>query len=76
MEEYLLHRTVDGDRWDLLALRYYGEGSAYGFLILANPEVPFTPLIPPGLSLRIPILEGTALNPAPAPSDREVYPWL
>ncbi|MBI3130530.1 MAG: tail protein X [Acidobacteria bacterium] len=76
MEEYLLHRTVDGDRWDLLALRYYGEGSAYGLLLQANPEVPFTPLIPPGLSLRIPILEGAALNPAPVPSDSEVYPWL
>lgn len=76
MEEYLLHRTVDGDRWDLLALRYYGEGSAYGLLLQANPEVPFTPLIPAGLRLRIPILEGTALNPAPITSDSEAYPWL
>jgi phage tail protein X len=76
MDEFLLHRTKDGDRWDLLALRYYGDGSAYGLLLEANPEAPFAPRLPAGLSLRIPILDEAALNPPPPPPDAEVYPWL
>lgn len=77
MDEYLTHTTLAGDRWDLLAHRYYGDGSAYGFVLQANPDVPFTPLLPAGVPLKIPILDAAVLAPVPAvPSDSEVYPWL
>jgi phage tail protein X len=77
MDEYLTHATVTGDRWDLLAQRYYGDGTAYGFLLQANPDVAFTPLLPAGITLRIPILDAATLNPAPAsPSDSQEFPWL
>jgi len=77
MAEVLTHQTVAGDRWDLLAQRYYGDGSAYGFLLQANPSVPFTPRLPAGISLQIPILDESTLNPPPAASsDSETYPWL
>lgn len=76
MPEYLTHQTVAGDRWDLLALRYYRDGSAYGFLLQANPSVPFTPLLPAGIALKIPILDEATLSPATAPSDRAEFPWL
>jgi phage tail protein X len=77
MEEFLTHSTVDGDRWDLLAQRYYGDGTAYGFLLQANPSVPFTPRLPVGLTLRVPILDAATLNPAStAPTDSQEFPWL
>ncbi len=77
MAECLTHPTVAGDRWDVLALRYYGDPMAYGFLLQANPSVPFTPLLPAGITLQIPILDEGTLSPAPAAaSDSAVYPWL
>jgi len=77
MAECLTHQSCAGDRWDALALRYYGDATAYGFLLQANPGVPFTPLLPAGMTLQIPILDEAALNPTPAAtSDSEVYPWL
>lgn len=56
---YLTHITTDGERWDQLAYKYYGD--AYGFerIIAANPHVPITDTLPGGLRLAIPIIEST-----------------
>ena len=40
----LLHVTVQGDRWDLLAWRYYRDPLAYEQIIDANPDVPIAPV--------------------------------
>ncbi len=77
MVESLTHRTLAGDRWDLLAQHYYGDGTAYGFLLQANPGVPFTPLLAAGVTLNIPILDEATLTPAAsAPVDSQEFPWL
>jgi len=76
MAEFLTHQTVAGDRWDVLALRYYGDATAQGFLLQANPGVPFTPLLPAGITLQVPILDESTLNPAPVSADSTEYPWL
>lgn len=52
----LLHVTVQGDRWDLLAWRYYRDPLAYEQIIDANPDVPIAPVLPGGLQLTIPVL--------------------
>lgn len=67
--EYVEHVTVDGDRWDLLAWRYYGDPHGYERIITANPEVAITAALPGGLSLRIPVI-----SDAPAAS-ADLPPW-
>lgn len=64
-------RTRDGDRWDLLAYRYYGDPYRYEPIVAANPHVPIGPFLESGLLLAIPILPA----PATATSDNDLPPW-
>lgn len=54
---YLEHVTSDGERWDQIAHRYYGDARRYEPIVTANPQVPIVPVLPGGLVLRIPLLE-------------------
>jgi phage tail protein X len=51
------YTTVEGDRFDLLAGRFYG--GMYGISILAdaNPFVPLEAVFPVGTSLVVPMIE-------------------
>lgn len=74
--EYLHHVTVDGDRWDLLAYRYYGDALAYEAIVRANPNVsPLLSSLPGGLTLRIPILDEEELVVS-SYADEGGVPWL
>jgi len=47
--------TADGDRYDLLAQEYYGDGSLWWVISIANRTLPQNSLVPPpGIQLRIP----------------------
>lgn len=70
MSNFVTHITKDGDRWDSLALTYYGDALAYGRIIRANPGVPIDAVLPSGLSLRIPLVARTRLN-----TDVNLPPW-
>lgn len=60
--DYFEHVTVSGDRWDLLAYRYYGDQNKQAILLEANrslflADLSVPPLIiPHGMRLRIPVL--------------------
>lgn len=54
--EYLEHVTTDGERWDQLADRYYGDPYGYERLVVANRHVPPTPVLVGGLVLRVPVV--------------------
>lgn len=69
MTEYVEHLTVEGDRWDLLAWRYYGDPHLYEPIIAANPAVPIRPFLASGVRLRVPVL------PDEAVLDRDLPPW-
>jgi phage tail protein X len=49
--------TADGDRWDLLAWKFYGDATRYEAIIAANPEVPISAILPAGIRLLIPVIE-------------------
>lgn len=55
--QYLQHVTTDGERWDQLADRYYGDPLDYVRIIDANPNIPIYPLLPAGLVVFVPILD-------------------
>nr|WP_321482241.1 tail protein X [uncultured Cohaesibacter sp.] len=73
--EYLEHLTVAGDRWDLLAWDYYGDASKDTLIIEENRDLyvislqSIPALLPTGLTLRIPVIEQSALD------DSQLPPW-
>lgn len=66
---YLIHTTTEGERWDSLAWKYYGDAHRYQPIMAANPDVPLTPALPSGLRLAIPLLEQQA-------STEDLPPWM
>lgn len=68
---FLEHLTTEGERWDQIAWKYYGDPHDYGRIVAANPHAPITPTLPGGLRLNIPIIERAA---AVAPQEKP--PWL
>jgi phage tail protein X len=65
----ITHVTTEGERWDQLAWRYYGDAHRYLPIVQANPHVPITAILPSGLTLAIPILE-------PVTSAQDLPPWM
>lgn len=66
--EFIAHITATGERWDLLAWRFYGDPTEYSSIIMANPAVPIEPVFEAGIKIAIPIVTATA-TPASLP------PW-
>ncbi|MBN3779915.1 hypothetical protein G3O06_20475 [Burkholderia sp. Ac-20345] len=50
------HVTIAGERWDTIAWHYYGDPTAYGPIISANPSADIKTVLPAGLTLLIPIM--------------------
>lgn len=69
------HTTIDGDRWDLLAYRFYGDAGKQAVLLDANRSLFADPitvpplLLPAGLSLIVPVLESDEVDESTLP------PW-
>lgn len=66
---FLTHISAEGERWDQLAHRYYGDPLQYERIVAANPHVPLTVTLPSGLTLSIPVIEQEDLS-------EELPPWL
>ncbi|MGO1073234.1 tail protein X [Lysobacter sp. CA199] len=66
---FLTHITTEGERWDQLAYRYYGNALQYERIIAANPDVAITATLPAGLALSIPVIEQQPLQ-------TELPPWM
>ncbi len=52
---YLEHITTQGERWDNLAWRYYGDALSYERIIAANPHVAVIPVLPSGVRSLYPL---------------------
>jgi phage tail protein X len=55
--QFINHTTIAGERWDLLAWRYYGDAALYSPIIMANLGVPIEPAFESGLTIAVPILQ-------------------
>ena len=53
------HITADGDRFDILAHRFYGNMQGISILADANPVVQIDAIFPTGTVLIVPILSST-----------------
>lgn len=73
---YFEHRTIDGDRWDLLAYRYYGDAAKQSVLLEANRSLFIDPItvppliLPAGLTLIVPVLDADEVN------ENLLPPWM
>ncbi|MBP5958132.1 tail protein X [Pseudomonas anatoliensis] len=66
---FIPHLTTEGERWDQLAWRYYGDAHRYWPIAQANPNVPLSGTLPSGLTLAIPLL-------AALPTAQDLPPWM
>lgn len=80
--DYFEHVTVAGDRWDLLAYRYYGDQYKQAVLLAANrhlilDDLAVPPLVlPQGIRLKVPVVEeetGSAESLPPWKRDNPTY---
>ena len=60
MATYNVYITTEGDRWDLIAWRAFGDPHGYEPIIRANPAVGPVPVLPGGVRLLIPATETAA----------------
>lgn len=65
----LSHITKDGERWDAIAHRYYGDVTKMALLIQENPNVPITEVLTGGQTLVIPIIDSAAAE------YKDLPPW-
>lgn len=71
MSDVLRHVTEEGDRWDLLAWRYYGDPGLYEVILRENVDTIPAPgvFLPAGVAIRIPIV---TVEDSP---DTGLVPW-
>lgn len=74
-QDYLEYVTSPGDRWDLIAYAYYGDGMRIAPLLRANPDLvgdadgPTGLVFKGGITLRIPVLEQNVV------AQNQLPPW-
>lgn len=57
--EFWEHITTEGERWDTIAYKYYGDATQYEPIVVSNPYVAIVPVLPAGLKLQIPVIQNT-----------------
>lgn len=57
MSNFVEYIVKDGDRWDTIANKAYGDPTLFGGIIEANKATVISPIVPTGTRLIIPILE-------------------
>lgn len=55
--QYTVYNTVQGDRWDTVSYAAYGDVEHIHDLIEANPAVPIDTVLPPGITLKVPVID-------------------
>lgn len=70
LTECIEYITKDGDRWDTIAWDMYGDALLYAPIIVANSQVPITPILPANIKLYIPIIDNSD-----APGPEGMPPW-
>lgn len=67
---YLTHITIEGERWDSIAWRYYHDVTKIPLLVEANPHAPIRDTLPSGVMLLVPVIE-----PEEVAIFEELPPW-
>ncbi|MBF0482006.1 MAG: tail protein X [Desulfovibrionaceae bacterium] len=68
----VLHVTTEGERFDQLSYRYYGDALSYERITDANRAVALYPVLPSGLRLLIPVIDQAT---AATSNSASLPPW-
>lgn len=74
--QYIAHVTSAGERWDLLAWRFYGDPTRFNPIIMANPSVPIEPVFEAGILIQVPILSASNVSSANLPPWKSAAPSM
>lgn len=69
------HVTREGERWDSLGWKYYGDPYDYGRIIEANPSLDISAGLPSGVVVLIPILPLATAQAAEQLTSADLPPW-
>ena len=50
------YTTIEGDRWDLIAFKAYGNALEYARIVRANPNIIMGKTLPAGIAINVPIV--------------------
>lgn len=67
----LQYTTNAGDRWDIIAHKFYGNGLLISGLIAANPHLPIGEQFEDNLTVFVPVLESKVAN-----RQEDMPPWM
>jgi hypothetical protein len=54
--EYFEYITIENERWDTLAYRWYGDALLFTHLVRLNPHIPIQPVLASGTLVFVPRL--------------------
>lgn len=77
--KHLQHKTIQGEIWDIIALREYGDEHAMHFVQDANFYERFVDEFAGGVLLKIPAsvtVENNMKSHPTAPNLKQILPWL
>jgi len=57
MANFVEYITKQGDRWDTIAFKAYGDATLIDGIIEANPTIVISPILEAGTRVIVPILE-------------------
>ena len=57
MSEFVEYVTKQGDRWDTIAFKAYGDASLVNGIIEANTAIVISPILEAGVRVKVPVLE-------------------
>ena len=69
-QSVLRYTTRQGDRWDLIAHKYYGDAMLISGLSAPNPHLPIAEQFGANLTVFVPVLEVKPTN------NEDMPPWL
>ena len=64
------HITMQGERWDQIAWRYYGDASRLSEIIEANPHINIDDVLGAGILVLVPLIEDKITE-----NREELPPW-
>lgn len=62
MANFTEYTTIEGDRWDTIAWKAYGDASLYLTIAAANRTIPLNAVLEAGTKIMVPVLEEVELD--------------
>ncbi len=62
MADFVEYTTIQGDRWDTVAYKAYGDAMMFPQIAQANRGIPLDVVFVDGVKLKVPVLDAVTLD--------------